>query len=272
MITVKPIGGIGNRLRVISSALALAEQTNHSLRVVWDSNPELNCAYKDLFSPNPCFEIVETSEPLFLRRFNKLMAMFSTLVRLPYPPVYNRTVYQWEIDKRKRQGFNFYSLGRNKSLMIAANGSFIVENNFNRFFLPLPIIQNEVDRIVAQFNEHTVGIHIRRSDNKLSIQVSPLEAFTSRMREILDKEPQAKFFVSTDCLETGMELQEKFGDAIQFRGKECKRDEVEGIQEALVDIICLSKTRYIIGSYWSSFSQIAATLGGVDLVIAKNEN
>ena len=48
--------------------------------------------------------------------------------------------------------------------------------------------------------------------------------------------------------------------------KEMNRDTPNGIRDAVVDLYCLSKTKYIYGSYWSSFSDIAARIGEIRLI------
>jgi hypothetical protein len=51
--------------------------------------------------------------------------------------------------------------------------------------------------------------------------------------------------------------------------KELNRNSQQGITDAVVDMFCLSKTKYIYGSYWSSFSDIASVIG--DDKIIKND-
>ena len=43
-----------------------------------------------------------------------------------------------------------------------------------------------------------------------------------------------------------------------------------GIQDAVIDLYSLANCRKLIGSYWSSFSEVAAQLRGIELVIAKD--
>jgi hypothetical protein len=43
------------------------------------------------------------------------------------------------------------------------------------------------------------------------------------------------------------------------------------MQESVVDLFCLSRMSKIYGSYWSSFSEVAAEIGNVDLIVLKSE-
>ena len=47
------------------------------------------------------------------------------------------------------------------------------------------------------------------------------------------------------------------------------RNSLEGMKFAVLDLFCLSKTNKIIGSVGSSYSQIAAEIGGIEVKYAK---
>lgn len=75
--------------------------------------------------------------------------------------------------------------------------------------------------------------------------------------------------MATDDLETENELIEKFTYKIITYKKELSRNTKKGIIDALIDLYCLSKTKYIFGSYWSSFSDIASRIGKIEVVTIK---
>ena len=64
---------------------------------------------------------------------------------------------------------------------------------------------------------------------------------------------------------------EQFPEEIIVYKKELSREKEEGIKDALVDMLCLSKTSRIIGSFWSSFSEVSAEIGRIPLTIGTNE-
>lgn len=49
MITLVPIGGLGNRMRAIASGIALSEATQQKLCIVWIKDKGLNCRFDELF-------------------------------------------------------------------------------------------------------------------------------------------------------------------------------------------------------------------------------
>jgi hypothetical protein len=65
-------------------------------------------------------------------------------------------------------------------------------------------------------------------------------------------------------------LLKKFGhDRIIFHKKVFGRSVTKGVKDAVVDLFCLSRTSKILGSYFSSFSQIAGRLGNIPVEILK---
>ena len=64
-------------------------------------------------------------------------------------------------------------------------------------------------------------------------------------------------------------LRDIFPGKILSNQKRClQRDSVEGMHDALLDLYCLANTRKIIGSYFSSFTDIAADMHKIPKVIA----
>jgi len=145
----------------------------------------------------------------------------------------------------------------------------------NGFYAPSPSdkILSRVDEIVKQFYENTVGIHIRGSDNVKSKEMSPISLFVDRMQHVLAQSPETLFYLSTDSEKARKTLLSHFGESrILFQPDiELSRDSREGIEDAYVDMLCLSETRLILGSYWSSFSAVAASIGGINKVTLKIE-
>jgi hypothetical protein len=61
-------------------------------------------------------------------------------------------------------------------------------------------------------------------------------------------------------------MREAFGNRVLTRPKRLERARPEGMRDALIDLLCLARTRRVIGSVYSSFSEAAAEIGGVELV------
>ena len=77
------------------------------------------------------------------------------------------------------------------------------------------------------------------------------------------------FYLATDDLSEEEQLREIFpGRIISNETRDLSRNSNTGIQDDLLDLWCLSNTSLIIGSYFSSFTDIAADLRGIPKVIA----
>ena len=95
------------------------------------------------------------------------------------------------------------------------------------------------------------------------------ESFVRKMDAELDKDPATVFFIATDSTTEESLMSSRYGDRIMtFEKATLRRDSVEGIQLALIDLYILSCVDIIIGSYRSSFTDTAAEIGNIKFVIA----
>ena len=151
------------------------------------------------------------------------------------------------------------------------NNSLGLKADYCELFKPIPQddIQRRIDEVVAGFSERTIGVHIRRTDNVVSIQSSPLENFTNMMDAEIKKNTNTKFYVASDDDEVKESLKSKYPNRIITLMDDTDRNSLEGMKFAVLDLFCLSKTNKIIGSVGSSYSQIAAEIGGIEVEYAK---
>ena len=101
----------------------------------------------------------------------------------------------------------------------------------------------------------------------MAIQKSPINLFITAMGNAIDQNPQTNFYLATDSESDKQLLRNKFGNRIITSQQAAERNTTSGIQNAVVDLYALSKTHTIFGSYYSSFSEIAAQLGNNKLHI-----
>ena len=86
-----------------------------------------------------------------------------------------------------------------------------------------------------------------------------LDAYDGFIREALQADPAQKFYVSTDTPAIIDEMERRYGDsAVEYLpGQGCLNRSVECVQHALADQLLLGATKRILGSVWSSFSEMA---------------
>lgn len=89
------------------------------------------------------------------------------------------------------------------------------------------------------------------------------------MDEEIKKNANTKFYVASDDDEVKESLKTKYPNRIITLKDDTDRNSLEGMKFAVLDLFCLSKTNKIIGSVGSSYSQIAAEIGGIEVEYAK---
>ena len=89
------------------------------------------------------------------------------------------------------------------------------------------------------------------------------------MSKELEAYPETTFFLATDDKKEEALLRQTFpGKILSNQDRTLDRNSEAGIHDALLDLYCLASTEKLIGSYWSSFTDIAADMRGIEKVIA----
>lgn len=134
---------------------------------------------------------------------------------------------------------------------------------------PIESIKKRVSSFTKENDnfKNVIGLHLRRRDFLLATdgrgRVSSDEQFFKKMQEIIEKKPDTKFFLATDCFITRKKFIKKFpGKIIFFPNNNPDKSTPEATQAGLIDILLLSKTNHILGSFLSSFAEVAWWFGG----------
>ena len=137
-----------------------------------------------------------------------------------------------------------------------------------RLFRPKPDIERRVDALFPEGAGPVIGVHIRRTDHLEAIRHTSVSRYEEVMAEEIEARPEVRFFLATDDPDIKQRMLDRFGeDRIITARTALRRDSKEGMEGAVLDLFALSRTDKIIGSYYSSYSEIAAELGGIELVI-----
>ena len=126
----------------------------------------------------------------------------------------------------------------------------------NRWLNHLRAIQFYIQPTI---NEPTIGFHYRATDNKHAMEMSPLKLFIDTAAIIT-----GKLYFSSDDNTAKTIFKEKA--AIMTTGV-LNRYSKDGIMTAIQDFVNLSKCIKIYGSHYSSFNEMAALYGNVELII-----
>ncbi len=265
MIYFIPVYGLANRMRALDSAVSLCREKNIQLKVYWVKDTVMNCAFTDLFEPIPEIEIIEKDKP-FIFDMASNMNLFSPWV---YKYLQNWVILdQHDVKSLSKNDFDFSILGNKRTLMASYLRFYSSERMFE-IFTPLSYLQQQILQESDCFSQNTIGIHIRRTDNKKSIFYSPTELFEQAIDQEIDLNQDVHFYLASDCIVTKKRLKTKYKERISTNFKPTDRTTKEGIQQALVELYTLSHTKKIYGSYWSSFSHTAAHIGGIEEITLK---
>lgn len=274
MIVVEPAGGLANRLRAMDSAIAFASLTKRNLIVIWEMNSDCNCKFSDLFIvPQGFFHLFEIKPGLLTRILMRFAKYFFSC----YPNYYidQKRIGEW----KKQLGSAFRGISEFLDSLHNYNNVFIRTSHrfyYSSTYHPFSgiILKDSIEKIVRNYrNQNMIGVHIRRTDNQKSILCSPIEIFIEHIKKEIEKDNDVKFYLATDDAKSETILKQTFPNRIvTYPKKSLDRNDPRAIKDAAVDLFCLANCRKLIGSYWSSFSDVAAEINGIEKTIAVTED
>ena len=266
-ISIIPTGGLCNRMRAMATGIAIARHFHSTPVVYWNNSQGLKANFYDLFKKvSNDVIIIENSDWLHNIKDTKSYILRWPLLWMKY----NKLFFNYNMLKKKKRNVLSQINNEDKNLLLVSCHPMCEQLDIASLFVPIDEIQHEIDKIVQQFSQRTIGVHIRRTDNIESINSSPISAF-ERMIEIeLRKDTNTHFYIASDDNSVKSLFQKKYPQNVITIFEDTSRNTYEGMRFAVVDLYCLSKTSYIIGSYYSSYSHIASVLGGISVVYATN--
>lgn len=273
-LVIKPIGGLANRLLVVDSAIKIQRYLNPDKTIIiWERNRNLNCSFKELFHYPDHLHFTET------KGFNKFsIRSYFQFYNSFYPSSFRWSFFNKMLGKERKFKKIYYSedieslITKGDNFLLNSKDEYIYISFYERFynssghicaFKPIHEIQCQIEKIASRFDKTTIGVHIRRSDHEDSIHFSPIEGFIEKMKLKIDQ-TDASFFLSTDSDHVKKTIKKMFGERVFTRDSKHDRNNPVGGKDAVIDMFCLSNTKELIGSYKSTFSQVAAEIGGIE--------
>jgi hypothetical protein len=234
--------GFANRVRAMVSGICLAEALDIPLVVHWfPKSPECACKFSSVLDAESLPKTVKIA-PEDLYMASEVLSQED----------WERKNYYWD---------------KTSDVSIKSYGIFFWNERYDfhlRNLKPSRLVKDFLDRRCASVPwEKTIGVHIRRGDNKKSIEGSPLESFRTKMRSM----PQAFFVVATDDTKVKEAIEKEFLGQCIFPATTLTRRTEEGMVYGVADFFALTKCTHILGSTASSFSEIAARYGAIPLEI-----
>jgi Nodulation protein Z (NodZ) len=137
------------------------------------------------------------------------------------------------------------------------------------YFRPNARVRREVERLFADRSRPIIGVHIRYTDRKVS-----LDAIIAEVTKLREQMPEAEVFLATDNQRVQGLFRERFSkvfvieknlgdDASSLHQQVVHDDPLREAENALIDMWALSRCDWLVHSRHSTFSVAAALIGGI---------
>lgn len=257
--------GLGNRLRALASGAAIAAATDRELVVVWEPDHHCECRLTDLYN----YQGAIIEQAFVNDAAKKGMAVFNYMEIEPGAAKDAAIVL--------KTGQDIYA--RSAYVLNSEFTGWEKENTFLRSLKPV----EQVMALIAPYQvKHRVGAHVRMEAGK-GLDHNTYDAienwtqeghdqlhfwrdkshyshFIKRIDQLMKEDRQLQLFLATDLPETYQVFQQYYGDKLAFLSRTVYDRSKEQIIYALADAMLLSGCNRLLGSTWSSFSELAMRL------------
>lgn len=280
--------GLGNRMRALASTMAVANKLDRPMMLIWVPDLHCNCSFRRLFAPPLQFTLLEE----YIPHANLSTAEFQLYNYMRPEP--GAIKDQWvEPDRNRHLYFKSafimnHPYGKWKYAQAQLQSLFPAPEVREKLVADKRMIGVHIRNIFdaprdAATNESTVGKEALNDARKeygaqgaqqLMVwrRASHWSNFVPRISSLLrEKQLSAnstlRFYLAADSDEAYNGLQKRFPNELLFTKRPCSTKrcdfrDCEGMKYSLVDMLNLARTRLILGSGYSSYSEVAAFVGG----------
>ncbi|WP_108880726.1 glycosyltransferase [Anderseniella sp. Alg231-50] len=264
--------GLGNRLRAIASGAAIAEATERELVIVWESDSHCECQFGDLYDYEGAVMGRSFADEAAARGVNFVTYMELEANARKHKPI------------RLREGADFYA-----RTAYVLNSPYTSDEAENVFLQRLQPVEAVLDLVSSVRSPNDVAAHVRmtggagfehlayetsdnwnkRSHKKIGHwrQKSHFSNFMKRIDRLASEKQAERIFLAADQLETYVEFQERYGGRVAFLPRELYDRSSEQLMYALADALLLGRAPLLLGSTWSSFSELAIRLSAQNIEV-----
>lgn len=264
--------GLGNRLRALGSAAAIAAATDRELVVVWEPDFHCDCRFTDLFDYNGPVEHAAFAADAARRGaavFNYMEIEEGAHKDQPVEMKDDQDVYLRSAYVLRHPASNWTS-----------------ENDFLRALKPAEPVLALTDTVRWP---NDVSVHVRMAGGKQFEHLpwesvenwtqegheqvaywrerSHYSAFLKRIDALVQAGEAKTFFLAADLPETYRVFEERYGDQIAYLPRSTNDRSAEQLRYALADALLLSRAHRLLGSTWSSFSELAMRLAAAPMQV-----
>ncbi len=267
--------GMGNRLRAIGSAAALASRADRELVIVWEPDAHCDCRFSDLF---------EYSGPVLDRAFVE-ETRGSGIELYNYMPVEPDSRKDAEIDLASPRDIYV----RSAFVLNAGQGpgaDWEAENRFLQALRPVAAVRGMLARTR---HPNALAAHVRmeagpgrdtrvhdRPENWTAEdhalihhwrEQSHFARFMARIDALIAEGRAETLFLAADLPEVYDAFRDRYGARLAFLPRDVYDRSAEQLRHALADALLLGRAPRLLGSTWSSFSELAMRLSPTPIEI-----
>lgn len=263
-LNIVPQAGLCNRINAIVSAFAFDNKyPDIPIKIYWEKSKDCYADFNDLFLPIDTNNIKLLPLKHFILRPAKKSNLY--IPKLMRKFIFDSEYNGSEISNLECESWMF---GKEKVYITSYNRFCLLsyKNKIGDLFKPTEDIENKINKVTCQYASNTIGIHIRRTDNLLSIKNSPIELFYKYMDDALIEDDSTKFYVASDDENIKADLHCRYGNKVITQNWNLERFSVQGMKDAVAELFCLARTNKMIGSANSTYSMMAASLYNIPLM------
>lgn len=264
--------GLGNRLRAIASAAVVAEAEGAELVIIWQPDDHCDCRLGDLFDyPGAVIEqrFLEDARARGWQVLNYMAAEPGAVKDAPVQMGQGRDIY-----------------ARSAFVLNAPVSGWLAENAVLRALAPVAAVRDLVGTVR---HPNDIAVHVRMQggaehehlpyehpdnwlpDDHAAIALwrakSHYANFLRRIDTLLTEGAAKTLFLAADLPVAYEVFRARYGDQLAWLQRTSYDRSAEQLRYGLADAILLGRAPHLLGSTWSSFSELAMRLAPKEQVV-----
>lgn len=271
---VRVRNGLGNRLRALASIYNLFRRfpSGWNMVIIWEKDEHCGAEWTDLFEP--------------------IKFIFLDKMPLnPFDPCNHVSILKTEFCHSGHDSLeadDFLDHIQNYNFAYIESSAIINHRGYNwkddcKFLRSLKPIKSIADELIRQPDmSNVVGVHIRLGQDLICDDVSSwsvkkqeewkkhraassTNVFIKKMKTYPSSQ---RFFIASDSPRAYNLMVQEFGHRVMFIKRNLWDRSAEQTQFALMDVLLLSKCKEVLGSNWSSFTELVTRMGDTKVYLA----